>query len=238
MFTGSLSQLNIHNKRLLVVNPQDVKPTSVVEAKLLQALPDSPPQGPIMTPFLDSWRLQQSRRRHSIGHIDASDSKDLKDVKGSTDLTSNRPSSPNPQTRRLANDSARSSSPPISNPHHRRRHYIRKTDGELVWQAPKVIATLDVHHTRSIKDELRKVGGVHLCYNLFAMAAHSPKSQAAAFYNAGLKILMSLLDKSRANFADFVKSNGFQIMYRLLSMNEVSKDIFEVWFFSLFCSCL
>lgn len=37
------------------------------------------------------------------------------------------------------------------------------------WQPPKVKAAVDVHHTRSIKEEIRHVGGIYLCLPFLTM---------------------------------------------------------------------
>jgi uncharacterized C2H2 Zn-finger protein len=93
-----------------------------------------------------------------------------------------------------------------------------------IWSLPKVRAPVDVHVTRTIKDEIRSVAGsLHLCLPFMTMGT--------AQQVAGLRILGGLLERCRPNMTEFLKSNGFELLGHVLAVSEgvdISRETCEV----------
>eukprot|EP01132_Coremiostelium_polycephalum_P007664 gene7664-9429_t len=96
----------------------------------------------------------------------------------------------------------------------------------------EITGGVNVHQTRCLKDVIKDVGGIHLCFPFLDM---EPAQQVA-----GLRILAGLLNKSESNKSQFRELNGFAILYHLLyrfssanpanRYSELSMETFEILF--------
>ncbi len=85
-----------------------------------------------------------------------------------------------------------------------------------------------LHGTRALKEVIRDVGGIQLCFPFLDMGT--------AQQVAGLRILTAVLQQSEVNMGQFLYVHGFTILYYILSKSasELTMETFEV-LFDLMC---
>jgi len=98
----------------------------------------------------------------------------------------------------------------------------RERGGSVLQKSELIRASVDVHVTRCIKEEIRSVGGIQLCLPFLTMGG---AQQVAA-----LRILGGFMEQCRENVRAFEKMQAFAVLGHLLSdsHSELTRETFDV----------
>eukprot|EP01133_Synstelium_polycarpum_P014975 gene14975-17709_t len=218
LYNNSYKQLGIENKEFLVIKPAS-SPANAIEplANPVAAASLSMSGDIYFMPPMSAPSSPQIPRNLSIGQS-------LADATLSPLAASSDTAFMSPQKSGLA-----ASTPSLDDPVSSLKRSAlvpNETQGAVI----EFIGGVNVHQTRCLKDVIKEVGGIHLCFPFLDMA---PAQQVA-----GLRILAGLLHKSESNKAQFRDLNGFAVLYHLLlrfsgnnlSRSELSMETFEILF--------